>query len=115
MTVTSSMAREFYALNRDDVQTRINTLKKWPSEREIDRVVPIREAVRRLVKVELAELVFIGMVAIVEKDGQLYPVRIAEVMMGLHLDGAVKQAVNDIEFERSIKGDRTPLDEAGKW
>jgi len=115
MSLTQQMAREFYALNKEEVQTRLNALKKWPSSREIDRVLSIKEAVRRLAKVELQELVFIGMVGIVEKDNQLYPVRILELMLGLRLDDAVAQAKDDMEFERSIKGDRTPLDEVGQW
>jgi len=114
-TFIQNLAVDFYKLSRDEVQEKLNSLEKWPSERLIDRIVPIEEAKRRLVSIPLISLVDIGFVVMVEKDKVLYPVRTIEIMMGINTDDMVEIAKNDIELARAIKGDRASIDDGLSW
>lgn len=106
-----NLSVEFYGLTRDEVQEKLNRMEKWPSSREIDRIVPIDEACRRLSSIPLRELIGIGFVVVVEKDGALYPIRTLDLMTSINTGEMVKLAKNDIELAIAIKGKRAPLDE----
>lgn len=107
-----SMAKLAYQLPTSEAEEKLRVMPQWPSTRILKRMVPIREAVKKLAKEELAELVYMGFVIIMEAgNDKWYPVRTWDFMTGLNSDHMVAVAKNDVELARALKGDRAPIDE----
>lgn len=111
-TVIRRMAKEAYALKLPEINEKLSAMKKWPSSRHAIGIISIAEAMKRIVKVELAELIYIGFVLMVEtEDKTLYPVRTFDFMTGLSSDGHVAIAKSDLDLLRALKGPEALLDE----
>lgn len=110
--VIRDMAKTAYALDVDQINQKLRSMEKWPSTRHATGIVGIVDAMRRLVKVELAELVYLGFVLMVEtEDRTLYPVRTFDFMTGLSSDDHVAIAKSDLELLKALRGSEAPLDD----
>ena len=110
--IIRNMSKEAYKLNPLQVNQKLRHLPKWPSDRTAVRMLSIKDSMDRLAKTELAELVYIGFVLMIEtEDKRLWPVRTFDFMTGLNSDDHVEIAKSDMEFLRRLKGPEALLDE----
>ncbi len=106
------MAVNAYRLDKAGILDRLASLPNWEYGWGVRRIVPIELAMKRLVKRELAELVYLGFVLLIETDSMAWiPVRTWDFMTGLNSDSDVQIAVGDVELARALKGNEAPLDE----
>lgn len=110
--IIRDMAREAYGLKVDQINEKLRAMPRWPSDRAGLRIVGIEEAMKRLAKPELAELVFVGFILTIETEGGvLYPVRTFDFMTGLNSDEHVAVAKSDLELLQALKGSDSPIDD----
>ena len=111
-SVIRKMSVEAYKLSNIELRDNLSKMPNWPKGREFQRLVPLRIAVDRVIKLELAELIYIGFVLMLEsKDGTWYPVRTWDFMTGFNSNNDVVLARGDVELARALKGNEAPLDE----
>lgn len=93
------LAEEFYDMRPEEVQIQLEKLPKWQKGRTVHRVLPWREAVHRIAKDEIKQLIRVGMVGVVQCGQDLYPVRIQDVVMGIPTDAYVRHLKEQVEKE----------------
>lgn len=118
MSSTMEFAKQFYQLSKDEVEARLQRFPNWPSSRPVDKVLPWREAVNRIVKDETKQLIRVGLVGVVESGRHLYPVRIMDVMLGHDTKPWIEAMKKNAQFEDELRGIITggnprPLTEEG--
>ena len=107
-----TMAREAYEFKPPMINEKLRAMEKWPSMRIAHRIVPIVESMNRLKSPELAELVYIGFVLMVEvEDKTLYPVRTFDFMTGGNSDAYVQIAKSDLELLVALRGEDAMIDD----
>lgn len=86
ISVVKAASYEFYNYDMEQLRDRL-IIAGWPPSRSIRRVVPVGEAMQRLLNRNLAILVQHGFVGIVEdNDQRIYPVQIPKVVFGMTFD-----------------------------
>ncbi len=109
--IIRKMAREAYQLNPQEIQEKLSPIPNWPATRIVRRIVPSVEACKKLTKLELAELVYMGFVLMIETmEMAWYPVRTWDFMTGFSSDADVEIAKHDVEIARILKGSDAPLE-----
>lgn len=112
VNIIRQMAKEAYLLSKDGILDKIAGLTRWEHGPNIRRIVSMTDAMDKLVKVELAELVYLGFVLLIEiEDGRWIPVKTWDFMTGLDSKEQTQVAKFDVELARALKGDEAPLDE----